>query len=55
MCHHQWDGDNCGVQVADDEIYLVVNAGCREKDITHMQKHLDAFSVRTTNLSLGRS
>jgi hypothetical protein len=25
----------------------VVNAGCREKDISHMQKHLDSFSVRT--------
>jgi glycine cleavage system aminomethyltransferase T len=35
------------VQVTDDEVYLVVNAGCREKDISHMQKHLDSFSVRT--------
>ncbi len=37
----------CAVQVTDDEVYLVVNAGCREKDISHMQKHLDSFSVRT--------
>lgn len=35
-------------QVADDEIYLVVNAGCREKDINHLRKHLDAFSVSTS-------
>ena len=35
------------MQVTDDEVYLVVNAGCREKDITHMQKHLDSFSVRS--------
>lgn len=34
------------MQVTDDEVYLVVNAGCREKDISHMQKHLDSFSVR---------
>ena len=33
--------------MTDDEVYLVVNAGCREKDISHMQKHLDSFSVRT--------
>ena len=32
-------------QVADDEIYLVVNAGCREKDLAHIQKHLDRFTV----------
>lgn len=38
-------GSNFRLQVADDEIYLVVNAGCREKDINHMRKHLDAFSV----------
>ena len=33
------------LQVADDEIYLVVNAGCREKDLAHVGKHLDKFTV----------
>ena len=34
------------MQVADDEVYLVVNAGCREKDLNHISKHLDKFTVR---------
>ena len=41
---------NC-VQVADDEIYLVVNAGCREKDLTHISKHLDSYKVTLQVLS----
>lgn len=32
-------------QVGDEEIYLVVNAGCREKDLAHIKKHLDKFTV----------
>jgi glycine cleavage system aminomethyltransferase T len=35
----------CTRQVADDEIYLVVNAGCREKDLAHIGKHLDKYQV----------
>ena len=31
--------------MADDEIYLVVNAGCREKDLAHIGKHLDKYKV----------
>ena len=34
-----------GVQVADDEVYLVVNAGCREKDIKHLSSHLKWFKA----------
>jgi aminomethyltransferase len=34
------------VQVTDQEIYLVVNAGCREKDLEHIGKHLQAAKVR---------
>ena len=34
-----------GVQVADDEVYLVINAGCRDKDIKHLQSHLKWFKV----------
>lgn len=32
-------------QVSDDEIYLVVNAGCRDKDLAHFGKHLDIAKV----------
>ncbi|CAL8472131.1 g11673 [Coccomyxa elongata] len=35
--------DTVITKVADDEIYLVVNAGCREKDLAHIGKHLDKF------------
>ena len=34
------------VQVKDDHLYIVVNAGCREKDLAHMGKHLSAFKAR---------
>ena len=36
------------MQVADDEIYLVVNAGCREKDLAHIGKHMEKYKVRST-------
>ena len=29
-----------------EELYIVVNAGCREKDLEHIGKHLKAFQVR---------
>lgn len=29
--------------MTDDHIYLVVNAGCREKDLAHLGKHLKPF------------
>lgn len=32
-------------KVAADELYIVVNAGCREKDLAHIGKHLAAFKV----------
>lgn len=35
--------DTVITKVADDEVYLVVNAGCSEKDIAHITKHLDEF------------
>ncbi len=30
---------------ADDEFFLVVNAGCKEQDIAHLQKHLSGFDI----------
>ncbi|GAB4815542.1 hypothetical protein N2152v2_002588 [Parachlorella kessleri] len=35
--------DTVVTRVADDEIYLVVNAGCRDKDLAHLGSQLDAF------------
>ena len=34
-----------GLQVSDDELYIVVNAACREKDLAHINVHLDAWKV----------
>ena len=39
------DDEHPVMQVADDEIYLVVNAGCREKDLNHLNKHLEKYQV----------
>lgn len=36
--------DTVITKVTPTEIYLVVNAGCREKDLAHLNKHLSAFS-----------
>lgn len=33
------------MQVSDEEVYLVVNAGCVEKDLAHINKHLDKYKV----------
>ena len=33
-------------QVTGEELYMVVNAGCREKDLAHFNKHLSAFKAR---------
>lgn len=32
-------------KVSDDELYIVVNAGCRDKDLAHLNKHLAPFKV----------
>jgi hypothetical protein len=34
------------LQVNANDIYLVVNAGCRDKDLEHIGKHLSAAKVR---------
>lgn len=38
--------DSVITKVNDDHIYLVVNAGCREKDLAHIEKHLKAFQTQ---------
>ena len=58
MCHPsrpswQQTGIRVGhAQVADDEVYLVLNAGCTEKDIAHISKHLKTFKVLPCTLDL---
>ena len=53
----RWQAQCCGspsltptttqhLQVKDDHLYIVVNAGCREKDLAHIGKHLSAFKAR---------
>jgi aminomethyltransferase len=37
--------------VTDDHLYIVVNAGCREKDLAHIGQHLAAFKVRPPQTS----
>lgn len=36
--------DTIVTKIADDELYLVLNAGCRDKDLAHLRKHLDGFA-----------
>ena len=38
--------DSVVTKVKDDHIYLVVNAGCRDKDLEHIGKHMEAFKAK---------
>ena len=42
------------MQVADDEVYLVMNAGCKDKDVEHISKHLKSFTVLLSLAVIGR-
>ena len=33
-------------KVTDDHIYLVVNAGCRDKDLAHIGAHMESFKKK---------
>ncbi len=33
------------VQVQDDDVYMVLNAGCAEKDLEHMERQDEVFKV----------
>ena len=37
--------DTVVTRVADNELFLVVNAGCRDKDLAHLGSQLDSFKV----------
>ncbi|KAL2475660.1 Aminomethyltransferase [Abeliophyllum distichum] len=38
-------------KVTDDHIYLVVNAGCRDKDLAHIEEHMKAFTSKGGDVS----
>ena len=37
------------VQVQDDDVYMVLNAGCAEKDLEHMERQDEVFKVSITH------
>ncbi|KAK8941666.1 hypothetical protein KSP40_PGU010750 [Platanthera guangdongensis] len=43
--------DSVVTKVSDDHIYLVVNAGCRDKDLSHIGEHLEAFKAKGGDVS----
>nr|P93256.1 RecName: Full=Aminomethyltransferase, mitochondrial; AltName: Full=Glycine cleavage system T protein; Short=GCVT; Flags: Precursor [Mesembryanthemum crystallinum]AAB38502.1 aminomethyltransferase precursor [Mesembryanthemum crystallinum] len=43
--------DTVITKVTDDHIYLVVNAGCREKDLAHIEEHMKAFKAKGGDVS----
>lgn len=38
--------DSVITKVKDDHIYLVVNAGCRDKDLAHIGSHMESFKAK---------
>lgn len=38
--------DSVIAKVTDHHIYLVVNAGCRDKDLAHIEAHMEAFNKK---------
>ncbi|KAJ3693606.1 hypothetical protein LUZ60_009086 [Juncus effusus] len=38
--------DSVVTKVKDDHIYLVVNAGCRDKDLAHIGAHMESFNKK---------
>ncbi|KAL4425386.1 hypothetical protein ABPG75_009402 [Micractinium tetrahymenae] len=38
--------DTVVTKVSSDELYIVVNAGCRDKDLAHIGQHLEAFKAK---------
>ena len=38
--------DTVITKVKDDHIYIVVNAGCRDKDLAHIESHLKLFQAK---------
>ncbi|KAL5773279.1 hypothetical protein ACOSP7_012873 [Xanthoceras sorbifolium] len=43
--------DSVITKVKDDQIYLVVNAGCRDKDLAHIEGHMKSFTSKGGDVS----
>ncbi|KAL9250938.1 Aminomethyltransferase, mitochondrial-like protein [Drosera capensis] len=43
--------DSVVTKVTDDHIYLVVNAGCRDKDLAHIEEHMKSFQAKGRDVS----
>ncbi|KAL2931392.1 Aminomethyltransferase mitochondrial [Bienertia sinuspersici] len=43
--------DSVITKVTDDHIYLVLNAGCRDKDLAHIEEHMKAFKSKGGDVS----
>lgn len=43
------------LQVTDEDAYVVLNAGCRDKDIEHIRGQLKKFQVRKSLQSLTKT
>ncbi|OIV95824.1 hypothetical protein TanjilG_06800 [Lupinus angustifolius] len=43
--------DSVITKVTDNHIYLVVNAGCRDKDLAHIEEHMKAFKAKGGDVS----
>ncbi|CAH8251984.1 unnamed protein product [Arabidopsis lyrata] len=43
--------DSVITKVTDEHIYLVVNAGCRDKDLAHIEEHMKAFKAKGGDVS----
>ncbi|KAF5181261.1 Aminomethyltransferase protein [Thalictrum thalictroides] len=43
--------DTVITKVKDDHIYLVVNAGCRDKDLEHIEGHMKSFKAKGGDVS----
>jgi aminomethyltransferase len=44
--------DTVVTKVNGNEVYLVVNAGCREKDLAHLNKHLAAYKAKGGDVTM---
>lgn len=43
--------DSVITKVKDDHIYLVVNAGCRDKDLAHIEEHMKSYTAKGGDVS----
>lgn len=46
------DQDDLMITNAPDHLYVVVNAGCADKDIAHLKDHLASFQKKGGNVSM---